>query len=824
MQKKRWLNGNPNYLFDLYDQCERYFYDDYLFYVLFAGLNNPDHTPPQGMSKTELDHRIGQVPFLNGGLFEQFDDWDVRGRLEISNEIFDKILGEEGLFRRYNFTITESTPFDIEVAIDPEMLGKIFEGLVTGRHESGSYYTPKPVVSFMCREALKGYLVTSLPHENTKAIETFVDEANPAQLKNPEKVLEALRTVKACDPACGSGAYLLGLLHELLDLRAALFTVKQLDAGTVYERKLEIIQRNLYGVDKDEFAVNIARLRLWLSLIVDFGGAIPPPLPNLNYKIEVGDSLTAPDPSGGLEIGFRSQLVDDFLRCKNEFLTAHHTRKAKLHEDIERLRSEIKLWSGRAAHAQDFDWTVEFAEIFVQPTPSTTVRGAMAGLVNTTAGQMELAAVPDGQIGFDIVLANPPYVRADAQFKHIKNEEKRQREIANWKKYRAQLKDSKIYTTLHEKWDLYVPFLERAYQLLHSRGQMVFIIPDAYNAAKYANKSHQFFLAHTRVERIDFCSEINLFNAGVNNTILHFAKEEPMQTHKPVRVRRWGKRDEFDENVQYLESERQNVINADVFRLIIGDEPRFDSQTALDSICYISKGMVIHSDDDLYQGLFSTEDVLSGHKDKSHPKRFVLGKDILKWYLRKVRFLEWGTSRAPSKFSRPTFKEFQEAKEKLVAVRTPGAIPKVIYDSDSLHFDASSVGFVPWHLLKAVVNKSISKTSKYHRQDPLGDRETREEISRQFQLKYVLAIMNSSFAREWLNRKRRSKMHVYPDDWKKLPIAPISIEQQKPFVELVDQILREYEQYGYPLPKPSADNVSEWERTLDDMVEKLYKE
>lgn len=826
LQKKKWLNGKTGYLFELFDTCEdigRNFYDDYLFYLLFAGLNNPDQTPPDGLTKKELDYRIGDVPFLNGGLFEQFDDWDARGRLDISNEIFDRILGGDGLFRRYNFTITESTPFDIEVAIDPEMLGKIFEELVTGRHESGSYYTPKPVVAFMCREALKGYLTTTLPNEKRSAMEQFVDEKNPAQITNPERVLEALRNVKACDPACGSGAYLLGLLHELLDLRAALFTVKQIDADTVYDRKLEIIQKNLYGVDKDEFAVNIARLRLWLSLIVDFDGKVPPPLPNLNYKIETGDSLTAPDPSGGLEIGFRRQLVDDFLRFKNEFMTAHHTRKAKLHEQIERLRAEIKLWSGRAAHADDFDWTVEFAEIFVEPAATTTVLGKMAGLINETQGQMELAAVPEGEIGFDIVLTNPPYVRADAQFKHIEKEDKRQDEIQKWKAYRQQLKDSKIYATLYEKWDLYIPFLERAFQLLHLRGQMVFIIPDAYNAAKYASQSHQFFLANTRIERIDFCSEINLFNAGVNNTILHFAKGKPTASHKPTRVRRWGKREEFDENIQYLKSEVQNVFGADVFRLIVGDKVQFDSETTLESICYISKGMVIHSDDDMYRGLFTTEDVLSAAKDKIHPKRFVLGKDVLKWYLRNVRFLEWGTSRAPSKFSRPTFKELQDAKEKLIAVRTPGAIPKVIYDNESLHYDASSVGFVAWHLLKGVVNKSISKTSKYRRQDPLGDRETREETSKQFHLKYILAVMNSSFAREWIKTKRRSKMHIYPDDWKQLPIAPISLQEQKPFVECVDRILHEYEKHGYPLPASSAKKVAERERELDLMVEKLYK-
>lgn len=825
LQKKKWLNGKTSYLFELFDTCEeigRNFYDDYLFYLLFAGLNNPDHAPPEGMTKKELDHRIGDVPFLNGGLFEQFDEWDVRGRLEIGNDIFDKVLGEEGLFRRYNFTITESTPFDIEVAIDPEMLGKIFEELVTGRHESGSYYTPKPVVSFMCREALKGYLTTALPSQKRAALEKFVDEENPAHITDPERVLEALRNVKACDPACGSGAYLLGLLHELLDLRAALFTVKQIDSDTVYDRKLEIIQKNLYGVDKDEFAVNIARLRLWLSLIVDFEGAVPPPLPNLNYKIEAGDSLTSPDPSGGLEVGFRRQLVNDFVEKKNEFINPHPTRKLKLYAEIEQLRAEIKLWSGRAAHADDFDWTVEFAEIFIELTPTTTVLGKMAGVVNETQGQMELAAVPEGEIGFDIVLANPPYVRADAQFKHIEKEDKRQQQIERWKAYRNQLKNSKIYDTLYEKWDLYIPFLERAFQLLHPRGQMVFIIPDAYNAAKYASESHQFFLTNTRIERIDFCSEINLFNAGVNNTILHFAKGKPTAAHKPTRVRRWGKREEFDENGETLYSKPQIEFGESLFKLDGTTTESLDAFVPLQRMVYISYGLRANADDRFWKGEFVTEDLVSDVKDSAHPKPFVEGKDLVKWCIKRVRYLEWGTKRAPKKFARPTFPELHETKPKLISLVVSGS-PPVVYD-DKGHFTThTSCIFVHWHSLKGVVNKSISKTSKYRRQDPFGDREAREEISKHFHLKYILAIMNSSFAREWLKGKRRSKMHIYPDDWKQLPIAPISLQEQKPLVECVDQILREYEIHGYPLPAASAKKVAEWEHELDLMVEKLYK-
>lgn len=188
----------------------------------------------------------------------------------------------------------------------------------------------------------------------------------------------------------------------------------------------------------------------------------PPPLPNLDFKIEAGDSLTGPDPSGGIQPDlFRQRQVEDFFRLKADFLMAHGGEKLGLRKKIEQQRREIAAWAHPKGGDGGFDWAVEFAEVFT-PADGGGRRG-----------------------GFDIVLANPPYVRADAQYKHVADEGERQAAIARWQGYREALKKNKVYRTLYEKWDLYVPFLERAWQLLRPGGQMVFIIPDAYNAAKY---------------------------------------------------------------------------------------------------------------------------------------------------------------------------------------------------------------------------------------------------------------------------------------------------------------------------------------------------
>lgn len=297
IQKKDWLcfEGRADYLAALFEAAERNgesFLSDRLYWTFFAGLGAHADLP-YVQSQAELVERRGEVPFLNGGLFEMEDELDQRGAVTAPNAAFEPILfGPDALFNRFNFTVTESTPLDVEVAVDPEMLGKVFEELVTGRHETGSYYTPKPIVSFMCREALKAYLATACgDDERGDALESFVEVHDSSGLAKPEAILDALRRVRVCDPACGSGAYLLGMLHELLDLRACLFAARRLDPLSVYDRKLDIIHHNLYGVDNDPFAVNIARLRLWLSLAVEFEGETPPPLPNLDFKIEVGDSL-----------------------------------------------------------------------------------------------------------------------------------------------------------------------------------------------------------------------------------------------------------------------------------------------------------------------------------------------------------------------------------------------------------------------------------------------------------------------------------------------------------------------------------------------------
>ncbi len=485
VQKKGWLefNGSGDYFKALWQDYQKEspnplgkgaiegnFYRDRLSHLFFAGLNDPDR---QGDKK--LIKLIGNVPYLNGGLFEEDVSETVPG-IVVPDDAIEDILTK--LFDRFNFTVSESTPLDVDVAVDPEMLGKVFEESVTNRDGSGSYYTPKPIVSFMCREMLKGYLKSKCVAD-TEAIDLFVDSHNPKNLTDREAIKIALKTITVCDPACGSGAYLLGMMHELLELQACLFPSDRSETESVHDRKLSIIKNNLYGVDREEFAVNIARLRLWLSLSVD--GDKPQALPNLNYKVEAGDSLTAPVIAN--QQSARDVFVKEFQKLKSEFLTAHgQAKKASLKKEIDRVKEQIALFTHGGNKVNGFDWAVEFAEVMAEG-------------------------------GFDLVLANPPYgATVEDKVRDLYFERKPKE---------AQSKDT------------YGLFMARGLQLLKPGGKLSYIVSDTWRTIQSHRPLRKRLLAETTIEHIiDLPGWI--FKATVNTCIFTATKDIASKEHELI--------------------------------------------------------------------------------------------------------------------------------------------------------------------------------------------------------------------------------------------------------------------------------------------------
>ena len=278
LQKKGWLGvpvnaswgeGDSEFIQNLFAECEEkdHFIDNEL-ESLFNDLN----------SEEQKELTKYRTPYLNGGLFER--DASDETEFPLPAKYMQSLLD---FFASYNFTIDENDPDDAEVGVDPEMLGRIFENLLEDNKDKGAFYTPKEIVSYMCRESLIAYLQTDIEDEATKeAIRQFVMTHDVAMLGTKDKfrqqIDEALKDVKICDPAIGSGAFPMGLLKELFQCRTALEGIEQNKAAEI---KKHIIQQNIYGVDIERGAVDIARLRFWLSLIVD--EETPQAVPNLDF-------------------------------------------------------------------------------------------------------------------------------------------------------------------------------------------------------------------------------------------------------------------------------------------------------------------------------------------------------------------------------------------------------------------------------------------------------------------------------------------------------------------------------------------------------------
>ena len=484
LSRKGWLSfgSDTDYLNALWRDYpggpDDNFYNDRLALLFFAGLNNQQSLD---LNRNNLTLRalIGDVPFLNGGLFEK-NELDKRSdEFTVPDDAIEPILRD--LFDQFNFTVMESTPYDTEVAVDPEMLGKVFEELVTGRNESGAYYTPRPVVSFMCREALKGYLEGQDTGLTAETISGFVDQqsAEDISVAAARRLANALEEVTVVDPACGSGAYLLGMMQELIELQTALYNAG-VDSKAIYDLKLEIIQRNLYGVDIDEFAVNIAMLRLWLSLAIDYEGDTPEPLPNLEFKIVKGDSLLGPDPSASVEIqGTLGQDVDLMRRLgqsKADYMRAYvGSDKERLRSAIQNLRAQVETALGSVgAPTGVVDWRVEFAEVFAQ------------------------------RRGFDIALANPPYIQLQKDGGKLGN-----------------LYKNSGYETFVRTGDVYQLFYERGCQLLRSSyGLLAYITSNSWLRAEYGKRLRRLFSEnHTPLSLLDLGKDV-FDSAIVDSSVL----------------------------------------------------------------------------------------------------------------------------------------------------------------------------------------------------------------------------------------------------------------------------------------------------------------
>jgi hypothetical protein len=561
-KNERWGTGKKRFVQELNEQAQAEgvnFFKDKLQYLFYEALAKERDNVNSYYERFKC-----RIPFLNGGLFEADYDWrnanitipETLFRNEEKNKSGDIGTGVLDVFDRYNFTIKEDEPLDKEVAVDPEMLGKVFENMldITERKSKGAFYTPREIVHYMCQESLihyldnalnsgtssfqelgsdqtalfggstnkKGNLKIELEHTDNirvpkKDIETYIREGHFA-LENDERVAtkgetktykyqlpesirqnadlidQKLSDIRICDPAIGSGAFPVGLLHELVNAMLVLkphfsydyLTKKLKDFGIehresvsesryIYRLKRHIIQESIYGVDIDASAIDIARLRLWLSLVVDEDDLDPiETLPNLDYKIVCGNSLIGL-PDGAMR---NLQVEKELETLKEKFYDiTDETKKKALRQEI-----NTKIWElldsaeQFAGYKIDFDFKLFFSEVWRE-------KG-----------------------GFDVVIGNPPYgVKFNTEEKKLLRE---------------------LYPESQFKIDSYSLFTLKGLVLCKTSGYLAYIIPSTLMDNYFEEKVRQKLLTEYRLDLIVELSDKVFTTATVHSMILGVEKRK----------------------------------------------------------------------------------------------------------------------------------------------------------------------------------------------------------------------------------------------------------------------------------------------------------
>ena len=787
LQKKGWLGvpvnaswgeGDREFIQNLFAECEDkdHFIDNEL-ESLFNDLNNEE--------RKELTRY--RTPYLNGGLFER--DASDETEFPLPAKYMQSLLD---FFASYNFTIDENDPDDAEVGVDPEMLGRIFENLLEDNKDKGAFYTPKEIVSYMCRESLIAYLQTDIEDEATKeAIRQFVTTHNSKHLGSKASPLwgrleGALRDVKICDPAIGSGAFPMGLLKELFQCRTALEGIDQSKAAEI---KKHIIQQNIYGVDIERGAVDIARLRFWLSLIVD--EETPQALPNLDFKIMQGNSLLEQykgvdlstmtekkyDKNEGLS--FFDNMVDVYRKDLRDMLAKYynctnHKEKKELRTNIinnvkkQLAEQRINIDFGDldlSGNDQFFLWHTWFHDVFLQG-------------------------------GFDIVIGNPPYVSTATQIANPILLEQRNKIIA-----------SKYYSTLHSKWDLYIPFMERGVLLLSDNGVFTMIVPYPLTNQIYAKKLRELIISEYNMYEFVDLNGTKIFENATVSSCIPIIQKSINVTRRTTISHIYDNKSiikDFDKEIDELVPDKKSYIW--YVDKETKDINRFANMNVLGDYCYISKGMVLYSE----EGLFTNKDLISDKPDKIHCRKYIEAKDIERYEIQRIRYIEYDTDRIPDKVSRPTFRELYNI-PKLIT-NCLGEL-KVTVDIDEHFICQQGLRLaVLWKDIKNVENKSISSSIKKY---STKSRKEMELLSASINLKYILGILASKIGRELLTLQRAGDYHIVPEHIRKIPIAYATQIQQDEIVVKVDEILKTKQ------TNPSAD-TSALESEIDRLVYQLY--
>lgn len=625
IQKKKWLNNDKKYLRNLFEKYNKSFksrtsnfYNDFLKPLFFESFNN-SHKYEKYNLPPEIKKQYENMPFLNGGLFEE-TEIDLLGFV-ISDDLV-KILFQD-LLDKYNFTIKEDSPIDQELAIDPEMLGKVYESLLLGeeRGESGIFYTPRIEIDFMCKQSLFHLIKSKIEIEEELLIKILYDiDFMPEKSKKIEELKELLENIKIADPACGSGSFLVGMLNILYGILRRIYFSLGLNINQLDILK-KIIFTSLYGVDIKKWAIEVAKLRIWLRLIVDIELKDiikdEPILPNFFYKIRQGDSLIqrlGSDylllPNDFIKGEFLSEsdknIIKDLIELKKNYffhITGRNISEVnrdikdkssvlyrnlingkinELKSEISKLKTISKSLPGDSKRAVDplkKEKDMKINEYNNQIDILKKLSDNLEKHIFSTLFLWELDFIEVfSESGFDIIIGNPPYLRQE-EIKPIDCDD--EKIIEEYKEKLIQFVEFKWKNKLYPKYlinidrrsDYLIYFYYFGLNYVKENGILCFITSNAWLDVQYGYPFQEFLLKNTNIlEVIDNKIQRSFEHADINTVISIIKKPTDKTTSIPLNIVKFIVVNEFYENFLYVQNllelqKRNQDFTCNIFKI-----------------------------------------------------------------------------------------------------------------------------------------------------------------------------------------------------------------------------------------------------------------
>jgi hypothetical protein len=647
--------------------------------------------------------------------------------------------------------------------------------------------------------------------------------------------MQSLYNCKILDPACGSGAFPMGMLQQMVHIlgridpdneqwkdmmmdqaidetsdayrnaskeeRSELIAdiERSFDENVNrpdYARKLYLIENCIYGVDIQPIAIQISKLRFFISLVVDQKTNADPtdnfgihPLPNLEAKFVAANAL----------IGIYSDLsladqVDSVRNLKQQLKTAKHKifsaktvrTKRKYKQQVNELRMAI------ANELESLG--------FINATETNQLAAWDMFDQNASSPFFDSDWMFGVKEGFDIVIGNPPYIDAKEQLK---------KEELN--KQRIYLSKDKRFATLYQKWDLYIAFMEIGIKYFcKQNGLCTMIVPYPLSNQLYSQKMRGMIVNEFDLIEVVDLNGVKVFeNATVTNCIPFVRKSHIVNTTIISKADKLKRIEHafFHPFSNLIQDKKTLVWN---FTQENRNNNKHEGMYVLGDYCYISKGMVLNADEKKAKGEFKKADLITDYADEIHCKPYIEGKDLERYRVKRHRYLEWNTKRCPNELSRPTFSELYTS-EKLL-INKIGRLAATI-DSNNVLCDQTIRIAVPWHCLHCVDNNSIAKNFRH------TDKKMRfeyENLSYSVSITFLLGVLNSKYVNYLLDSIRGvGNIDINPEYLKNIPIPSATQEQQDRITVLVNQVLTEK-------ANDSQVDTSRYENQIDLLVYKLY--